>query len=71
MRLDRAKIELAMGTAGLRQRDLADAMGVTDARVSQILAAVTNGDDIRPEIAGRLARAIGHDLIDIVVEPVV
>jgi transcriptional regulator with XRE-family HTH domain len=52
-------IERALKVRGMSHADLARAAGITDARVSQILA--DNGTNLRARTVARLANALGMD----------
>lgn len=54
MRLNRTKIQLLMAKACITQGALADRAGIS----RQTLSAVMNGRSCRPELLGRIARAL-------------
>lgn len=54
MRLSRTKIQLLMAKACTTQGTLADKAGIS----RQTLSAVMNGRSCRPELLGRIARAL-------------
>ena len=54
MRLDRKKIQLKMAILCMNQQQLADKSGVS----RQTISAVMNGRSCRPELLGKIARAL-------------
>lgn len=62
MILSKAKINIAMARLGYTAADLAKAYGVTRARIHTIL----NSKTVRPKTAGRIAKALGVDVTDII-----
>lgn len=54
MRLDKMKISLLMADFGINQKQLAGKAGVS----RQTLSAVMNGRSCRPELLGKLAKAL-------------
>lgn len=54
MRLDRKKIQLKMAILCMNQQQLEDKSGVS----RQTISAVMNGRSCRPELLGKIARAL-------------
>lgn len=54
MRLNRIKIQLLMARLEINQQSLADKAGIS----RQTLSAVMNGRNCRPELLGKLAKAL-------------
>lgn len=60
MRIDRKKYMIARARACMGQKDL-EAAGIPKGTLCRMLR-----DDIRPETAGRIAKALGVDILDII-----
>lgn len=63
MKLDRKKYELARARACMGQKDLI-AAGIPKGTLCRIIADV----ELRPETAGRIAKALGVDVTEIIEE---
>ena len=61
MKTDIVKLQLSMARACMGTRDLAAAASVS----TQTVAAALRGQNIRPAVLGRLARALGVDPAEI------
>lgn len=61
MKLDRKKYELARARACKGFKDIIDA-GIPKGT----LCRVTNGEDVRPETIGKIAKALGCDVTEII-----
>lgn len=62
MTINRAKYNIALAKAGLNSVRVAEAMNISKTRLSMIL----NQRNISPEVIGRLARALGVDVTEII-----
>ena len=62
MDINKAKIELIMAKKTWTGQDLANVYGVTKARMNKIL----NSRAVRPCTAGKLAKALGVDVTEII-----
>lgn len=67
MRSDRRKIELAMARACLEPKDLITRAAMPRPTLNKVLS----GSSVRPATLGRVARALGVDVSEIVEEGVV
>ena len=63
MKLDRKKYELARARACMGQKDLI-AAGIPKGTLCRIIG----GAELRPETAGRIAKALGVDVTEIIEE---
>nr|WP_288597829.1 helix-turn-helix transcriptional regulator [uncultured Mediterraneibacter sp.]DAE64049.1 MAG TPA: LAMBDA REPRESSOR (TRIPLE MUTANT)/DNA COMPLEX-DNA COMPLEX, DOUBLE HELIX, TRANSCRIPTION-DNA.1A [Caudoviricetes sp.] len=61
MKLDRDKYLLARARACMGQKDL-EAAGITKGTLCRAIG----GGDVRPETAGKIARALGVDVTEII-----
>ena len=61
MKVNRKKLTLARARACMGQKDL-EAAGIPKVTLSRIM----NGGEARPETIGKLARALGCDVTDII-----
>lgn len=61
MKVEKAKLTLAMARACVSTQDLAAAAGVS----TQTVNAALRGQNVRPAVLGRLARALGVDPAEI------
>lgn len=61
MKLDRDKYLLARARACMGQKDL-EAAGITKGTLCRAIG----GSDVRPETAGKIARALGVDVTEII-----
>lgn len=61
MKLDKKKVFLFMARRRFTQRDLADKVGCA----RQTLYRLENGGECRPELLGRIAKALGVDVTEI------
>lgn len=61
MKLDRDKYMLARARACMGQKDL-EAAGITKGTLCRAIG----GGDVRPETAGKIARALGVDVTEII-----
>lgn len=64
VKLDRTLLAIAMARKGLNYKQLAEAAGVSTATLSYL----NNGKTCKPEIAGRIARALGVDIENLIEE---
>lgn len=62
MKVDKPKLALAMARACVSTQDLAAAAGVS----TQTVNAAIRGQNVRPAVLGRLARALGVDPVEII-----
>jgi hypothetical protein len=62
MKIDRAKLELIMAKKGLNQKMLSEVSGIS----RQSLSYTMNGRNCRPELLGKLSKALGVEPEDIV-----
>ncbi len=62
MTINRAKYNIALAKAGLNSVRVAEAMNISKTRLSMIL----NQRNVSPEVIGRLARALGVDVVEII-----
>lgn len=62
MRIDRKKYELARARACISQKDIEDA-GIPRAT---LYGAISRNIDVRPETAGKIAKALGVDVTEII-----
>ena len=60
MKIDRQKYELARARACMGQKEL-EAVGIPKGTLCRIIG----GKDLRPETAGRIAKALGCDVTEI------
>lgn len=61
MKVDRSKLELAMARACMNPADLAIKAGLPRPTLNNAIA----GRDVRPGTAGRIAKALGCDVTEI------
>lgn len=61
-RLDRTKIRIAMIKQGVNFRELAERYGASQQRLSVI----ANSQTVKDETAGKLAKALDCDVLDII-----
>lgn len=61
MKLDRQKYELAKARACMGQKDLV-AAGIPRGTLCRVIG----GSELRPETAGRIAKVLGVDVLDII-----
>ena len=61
MKLDRQKYELAKARACMGQKDLV-AAGIPGGTLCRVIG----GSELRPETAGRIAKVLGVDVLDII-----
>lgn len=64
MRLDKTLLAIAMARRDMNFIRLSDACGVSRQTLSQI----NNGKACKAEVAGRIARALGVDVVDLIKE---
>jgi len=64
MKVDRAKLELAMARACMNSGDLPAAAGLPRATVQNAVV----GKNVRPATAGHIAKALGVDVLEILEE---
>lgn len=64
MKIDRKKVEIAMARACMSVNDIADTSGVNKRSVSKFL----NGCEARPVSVGKIAKALGVDVTEIIAE---
>lgn len=64
MKADRKKVELAMARACIPAKDLADAAQLPRPTVRNVIT----GRNVLPATLGRVARALGCDVTDILLE---
>lgn len=64
MHISKIRMAVAMARKGLNFTTLAQACGVSRQTLSQI----NNGKSCKPEVAGRIAAALGVDVTDIIEE---
>lgn len=62
MRVDRNKLELIMAKKGLNQKKLAEVSGVS----RQSLSYTMNGRNCRPELLGKISKALGVEPEEII-----
>lgn len=62
MKVDRAKLELAMARACLDSRELAEAAQLPRPTLNNAIV----GKSVRPSTLGRIAKALGVDPLDII-----
>ena len=62
MKVDRKKLELAMARACMESRDLPTVAGIPRPTVQNAIV----GKSVRPATVGRIARALGVDVVDII-----
>ena len=61
MKIDKAKVELLLARKGLTHADVAKDYGANKNRIGRII----NSEVIRPATAGKLAKALGVDVTEI------
>lgn len=64
MKLDKTLLAIAMARKGINLQALANLSGVSRATVSYI----NNGKSCKPEVAGKIALALGVDVKDLIEE---
>jgi DNA-binding Xre family transcriptional regulator len=64
MRISKSKLAVAMARVGLNLTTLSAKSGISRATISYI----NNGKSCRPEVAGRIARALGVDVTELIEE---
>lgn len=64
MNLDKARLAIAMARNGINFQALAKLSGISRATLSYI----NNGKSCKPEVAGKIAAALGVDVMDIIEE---
>lgn len=62
MRIDKKTVMLKMATLQINQLQLAEKAGIS----RQTLSAVMNGRSCRPELLGKIAKALGVDVTEII-----
>lgn len=62
MRIDKKTVMLKMATLQINQSQLAERAGIS----RQTLSAVMNGRSCRPELLGKIAKALGVDVAEII-----
>ena len=63
MKIDKNKVEMAMARACMSRADIAEKTGYKQCSVSNLLK---QGRNNRPEVIGRLAKALGVDPAEII-----
>ena len=64
MKLDKTRLDLAMGRKCMMRSDVAETVGISRHTLSRIY----NGYECRPATAGKIAQALGVDLTEIMEE---
>lgn len=62
IRIDKKTVMLKMATLQINQSQLAEKAGIS----RQTLSAVMNGRSCRPELLGKIAKALGVDVAEII-----
>lgn len=62
MTIDKFKFEVTLADSGLSMKDLAERAGVSRQRISTML----NQRNVTPRTAGKIARALGVDVLEII-----
>ena len=62
MRIDNHKLDLLLARRCMSRRDLRDCNGASP----QTMQRIGKGEDIKPKTAGRIARALGVDVAEII-----
>lgn len=62
MKIDNRKLDLLLARQCMSRRDLRDRNGASP----QTLQRIGKGEDVKPKTAGRIARALGVDVTEII-----
>ncbi len=63
MRIDKIKLDLAMAKKAFSAKKLSESCGVSQVTIVRITKGIQNA---RPETVGKIARALGVDVLDII-----